>query len=124
MPLSCSASSSACTAPKTSKAPESAWPRCNALCRNTGAVSGRRRNWTRALRSTSHSPRWTKHFRNLPRRRRSLMNLPEIDILLVEDNKDDIELTLHSLRRERLANRIHVARDGVEALDFLFCRGE
>jgi two-component system response regulator len=50
------------------------------------------------------------------------MNLPEIDILLVEDNKDDIELTL--LRRERLANRIHVARDGVEALDFLFCRGE
>ena len=52
------------------------------------------------------------------------MNLPEIDILLVEDNKDDIELTLHSLRRERLANRIHVARDGVEALDFLFCRGE
>jgi two-component system, response regulator len=52
------------------------------------------------------------------------MNLPEIDILLVEDNKDDIELTLHSLRRERLANRIHVARDGVEALDFLFCRSE
>ena len=52
------------------------------------------------------------------------MNLLEIDILLVEDNKDDIELTLHSLRRERLANRIHVARDGVEALDFLFCRGE
>lgn len=52
------------------------------------------------------------------------MHSPEIDILLVEDNKDDIELTLHSLRHERLANRIHVARDGVEALDFLFCRGE
>ncbi len=31
---------------------------------------------------------------------------------------------MHSLRHERLANRIHVARDGVEALDFLFCRGE
>ena len=52
------------------------------------------------------------------------MHSPEIDILLVEDNKDDVELTLHSLRHERLANRIHVARDGVEALDFLFCRGE
>jgi CheY-like chemotaxis protein len=51
------------------------------------------------------------------------MNLPETDILLVEDNKEDIELTLHALRRERLANRIHVARDGVEALDFIFCTG-
>ena len=51
------------------------------------------------------------------------MQSPETDILLVEDNQDDIELTLHSLRRERLANRIQVARDGVEALDFLFCTG-
>lgn len=52
------------------------------------------------------------------------MNSSNIDILLVEDNNDDVELTLHALRHERLANRIHVARDGVEALDFLFCRGE
>lgn len=52
------------------------------------------------------------------------MNSSNIDILLVEDNNDDVELTLHSLRHDRLANRIHVARDGVEALDFLFCRGE
>ena len=52
------------------------------------------------------------------------MNSSNIDILLVEDNNDDVELTLHSLRHERLATRIHVARDGVEALDFLFCRGE
>lgn len=51
------------------------------------------------------------------------MHSPEIDILLVEDNQDDIELTLHALRRERLANSIQVARDGVEALDFLFCTG-
>lgn len=51
------------------------------------------------------------------------MNSSNIDILLVEDNNDDVELTLHALRHERLANRIHVARDGVEALDFLFCRG-
>lgn len=52
------------------------------------------------------------------------MNSREVDILLVEDNKDDLELALHALRRERLANRIQIARDGEEALDFLFCRGE
>jgi two-component system response regulator len=45
------------------------------------------------------------------------------EILLVEDNLNDIELTLHALRAENLANRIHVARDGEEALDYLFKRG-
>lgn len=47
----------------------------------------------------------------------------QIEILLVEDNPDDVELTLHALRKENLANHIHVARDGEEALDFLFCNG-
>jgi CheY-like chemotaxis protein len=47
----------------------------------------------------------------------------ELDILLVEDNQDDMDLALHALRREKLANSIYVARDGEEALDFLFCRG-
>ena len=47
----------------------------------------------------------------------------QIEILLVEDNNDDVELTLHALRKENLANSIHVARDGEEALDFLFCNG-
>jgi two-component system response regulator len=47
----------------------------------------------------------------------------QIEILLVEDNKDDVELTLHALRKENLANSIHVARDGEEALEFLFCNG-
>ncbi len=46
-----------------------------------------------------------------------------IEILLVEDNAADVELALHALRKNNLANRIHVARDGEEALDFLFCRG-
>ena len=48
---------------------------------------------------------------------------PCVEILLVEDNPGDIELTLHALRAEKLVNRIEVARDGEEALDFLFCRG-
>ena len=47
-----------------------------------------------------------------------------IDILLVEDNPDDVDLAIYALRRHKLAQHIHVARDGVEALDFLFCRGE
>lgn len=51
------------------------------------------------------------------------MNLGELDILLVEDSQDDVDLALHTLRREKLANNILVVRDGEEALDFLFCRG-
>ena len=46
-----------------------------------------------------------------------------IDILLVEDNADDIELAIHALREEKLANGITIARDGEEALDLVFCRG-
>jgi two-component system response regulator len=45
------------------------------------------------------------------------------DILLVEDNPDDVKLTLHAFKTANLANKIHVARDGVEALEFLFCTG-
>lgn len=51
------------------------------------------------------------------------MNSIQGEILLVEDNPDDVELTLHTLGKEKLANKIHVVRDGEEALDFLFCRG-
>jgi CheY-like chemotaxis protein len=51
------------------------------------------------------------------------MSREEIEILLVEDDPDDLELTLRALRSEHLGNRIEVARDGEEALDFVFCRG-
>lgn len=44
-------------------------------------------------------------------------------ILLVEDNPADAELTLHALRKNNLANQVHLVRDGEEALDFLFFRG-
>jgi CheY-like chemotaxis protein len=46
----------------------------------------------------------------------------KIDILLVEDNADDIELAIHALREEKLANGITIARDGEEALDLIFHR--
>ncbi len=51
------------------------------------------------------------------------MTQRQIEILLVEDNQDDVELTLHALRKENLANNIHVVHDGEEALEFLFCNG-
>src|ERR1035438_9765948 len=51
------------------------------------------------------------------------MNSNALDILLAEDSQDDVDLALHTLRREKLANKIFVARDGEEVLNFLFCRG-
>lgn len=45
------------------------------------------------------------------------------NILLIEDNPDDQALTLRALRRNRIDNPVVVARDGAEALDYLFCRG-
>ncbi len=46
-----------------------------------------------------------------------------VEILLVEDNPNDVELTLHVFRKNHISNHIHVVRDGVEALDFIFCTG-
>ena len=51
------------------------------------------------------------------------MSRSEVEILLVEDDPGDMVLTMHALQGEHLCNRIEVARDGEEALDFLFCRG-
>ena len=50
-------------------------------------------------------------------------NYGEVEMLLVEDNPDDVELTLHALRREKVANNILSVGDGEEALEFLFCTG-
>lgn len=46
-----------------------------------------------------------------------------VEILLVEDNPNDVELAIHALKRNKLANRIVVVRDGAEALDFIFAQG-
>lgn len=47
----------------------------------------------------------------------------QVEILVVEDDPDDLALALHALHEEHVSNRIQIARDGEEALDFLFCRG-
>ena len=50
-------------------------------------------------------------------------NLKGAEILLVEDNPNDMELTFRAMRRCNLANKIHVAKDGVEALEYVFGAG-
>jgi two-component system response regulator len=47
-----------------------------------------------------------------------------VDILLVEDNPQDAELTIRALQKHNLANRVIAVEDGAEALDFVFCRGK
>lgn len=47
-----------------------------------------------------------------------------VEILMVEDNPADVELTLSAFSQARFTNKVHVVRDGVEALVFLFCRGQ
>jgi len=49
-----------------------------------------------------------------------LKDLKEVEILLVEDNPNDIELTLRSLSKYNLANKIHIMKDGAEALEYIF----
>lgn len=48
----------------------------------------------------------------------------EVEILLVEDNPHDLDLTVRALKKGNLANRVTTVRDGAEALDFVFCRGK
>jgi two-component system, response regulator len=50
--------------------------------------------------------------------------LEEKTILLVEDNPDDVELTKMALAKSRICNKLVVANDGEEALDYLFCLGQ
>ena len=49
--------------------------------------------------------------------------MPEVRILLVEDNEDDEILILRELKKQNVTNPITVVRDGAEALDYLFCTG-
>jgi len=52
-----------------------------------------------------------------------MVNADAIEILLVEDNPQHVELTLRALRKHNLANNVLVAKDGAEALEFIFATG-
>lgn len=51
------------------------------------------------------------------------MNYQHVEILLVEDSKADAEMTLRTLKRRGIANNVEWVRDGVQAIDYLFCTG-
>ena len=51
------------------------------------------------------------------------MKANSIEILLVEDNPRDVEMTVRALKKQNLANKLHVVKDGAEALDFIYTRG-
>ncbi len=53
-----------------------------------------------------------------------MVNVNAVEILLVEDQPHDVELTLRALRQHNLANNVLVVNDGAQALDFVFARGE
>src|SRR3989440_4522007 len=110
-PESCSARSNVSTAATSSKARASASPPSSALSIVTVVGSGPRGPWTRGQPSTSPSP--------TSRRR----NMESKVILLVEDNPRDEALTLRALKKSNIVNDVVVARDGVEALDYLFGTG-
>lgn len=51
------------------------------------------------------------------------MDYNNVEILFVEDNEDDVMLTVRALKKSGFANKLYHVRDGAEALDFLYCRG-
>ncbi len=48
----------------------------------------------------------------------------DVEILLVEDNPEDAELTMLALKKENLANKVYLVEDGAEALDYIYAEGE
>lgn len=52
------------------------------------------------------------------------MNITEVEILLVEDTRSDAEMTIRAIRKNNISNKIIHLKDGKEALDFLFGKGE
>jgi CheY-like chemotaxis protein len=52
-----------------------------------------------------------------------MTTLEDVEILLVEDNPNDVELTMRALSKQNLANKVFVVKDGAEALDFMFATG-
>src|SRR5256712_3418925 len=110
-PKHSAASSSACSPTRSTREPVSVSPSFNASSTATAGAFGLRQQLSTARPSISLYKEQFPMLENT------------VEILLVEDNPDDVELTLHAFQKHNLANRVHVARDGAEALDFLFRTG-
>ena len=53
-----------------------------------------------------------------------MKNYDPVQILIVEDNPNDAELTIRALKKHNLANEVYIAEDGEEAIDFIFAKGK
>src|SRR5258708_34393700 len=112
MRISCSGYSSDCIPLPTSRAPASVSPPSGASSTGTAAGSGRKAPSIGERRSTSLCDG------SLPAGLEALVNPGKI--LLVEDNPDDVALTLRALKSHNITNDVVVAEDGAKALDILF----
>src|ERR1039458_2265263 len=117
MPANYSACFNACTATTSSRAQASGWPMSSASFIGTAAGPGRKARWTAARHFTFQSQ--NKTGAAMDTEIRSIKN-----ILLVEDDPRDVELTLAALEEHHLANKVAVVGDGAKALDYLYRRGE
>jgi CheY-like chemotaxis protein len=77
---------------------------------------GQKEKSTKAQHFISHCQERLTLMENLP-------NMNEVEVLLVEDNPSDAELTLRALKKHNLANKLVHVKDGAEAIDFLFAQG-
>jgi len=115
MCTNCLACFSVCINPLNSKALALGWPQFSALYIVTEARFGPRGSWMAARLFISRLRNHKDSYGNYEQTGR---------ILLVEDDPKDVELTLTALEEYNLVNEVIVARDGEEALDYLYCRGE
>src|SRR3990172_1933167 len=106
-----SAPSSACITPPIFPGPESVWRSRNGSSIGTAGASGPKQGKAKGRRSFS------------PWGIRQMTAVDNKTILLIEDNPDDVKLTLRAFKRSNILNPIVVLNDGIEALDFLFARG-
>jgi CheY-like chemotaxis protein len=119
MQISCSVCFNAYTLLKSLKAPELVWLPFSALSTAMEGRFGPRARWSKEQLSISHFPRCETQRRGTQHPMDTLGR-----ILLVEDDPRDVELTLTALEDHKLANEVTVARDGQEALDYLYRRGQ
>src|SRR5512145_1912140 len=104
---SCLASFKGCTGKANSKEQASVWRLCSGSSAATAGAFGQRANRKRA-----------QHSIFLYLARRIQMTNDNIDVLLVEDNPRDAELTIRAFKKNNLTDRLFHAQDGAEALDF------